>query len=267
MQEAMYRTLPPSLVQPCVVRSKVEDPTTLLERQQLQQTKSIHELSKIRNINEFPVPGNVIRLPDVPLPRVKNILNYIARPPQRSPRPASAANSQTYHSYESAAGSDTVESTPLVDERVNHGINGMNGHGYESGELVESRELVESPQLSCGEPASPPPADHFSLADQIRATPERSLRNKKKKNRRSHEAAASPEPTPAVDCDSEEIPPPLPPKRLTPSPKKGLSLESQPSMEEEIEAVPVRVSLHRTISTILVHLLLVPSLTPFFRVF
>merc|ERR1712227_790341 len=52
-----------------------------------------------------------------------------------------------------------------------------------------------------------------------------------KKNRRSHE----------VQEDAEEIPPPLPPKRLTPSPKKGMSLESQPSMEEEeLEAIPVK---------------------------
>merc|ERR1712192_294871 len=34
--------------------------------------------------------------------------------------------------------------------------------------------------------------------------------------------------------------PPLPPKRITPSPKKGLSLETQPSLDEEEEAVPVK---------------------------
>merc|ERR1711974_164291 len=64
--EALYRGLPSSLTAPVVVRSKVEDPTVLIERQQLQQTKSIHELSKIRNLNELPIPGNVIRMPDVP---------------------------------------------------------------------------------------------------------------------------------------------------------------------------------------------------------
>merc|ERR1712106_963167 len=84
MTEAIYRTLPPSLTQPCIVRSKVEDPNILLERQQLQQTKSIHELSKIRNLNELPIPGNVIRMPDVPLPKMKSILNVIARPAPRS---------------------------------------------------------------------------------------------------------------------------------------------------------------------------------------
>merc|ERR1712228_281120 len=75
LQESIYRTLPSSLTQPVVVRSKVEDPDRLIERQQLQQTKSIHELSKIRNLNELPIPGNVIRMPDVPLPKMKSILN------------------------------------------------------------------------------------------------------------------------------------------------------------------------------------------------
>merc|ERR1712088_111 len=99
-------------------------------------------------------------------------------------------------------------------------------------------------------PPPPPPVeeevdeeeeDQFSLADQIRATPERSLKKeKKKKNRRSTDSEA-------LSADSgrmeeDEIPPPLPPKRITPSPKKGLSLETQPSLEEEEEAVPVKNS-------------------------
>merc|ERR1719234_600255 len=42
--------------------------------------------------------------------------------------------------------------------------------------------------------------------------------------------------------EEDEIPPPLPPKRITPSPKKGLSLETQPSLDEEEEAVPVKNS-------------------------
>merc|ERR1711872_935443 len=52
----MFR-VPAMLSQPCIVTTKIEDPRVLLERQQLQQQKSIHELSKIRNLNEFPVPG------------------------------------------------------------------------------------------------------------------------------------------------------------------------------------------------------------------
>merc|ERR1711872_883513 len=71
--------------------------------------------------------------------------------------------------------------------------------------------------------------DQFNLADQIRATPERSLKGKK--NKRSHE----------IHEDMvEDVPPPLPPKKLSPSPIKGLSLERQPSEEEEIEAIPVK---------------------------
>merc|ERR1719182_903991 len=84
-------------------------------------------------------------------------------------------------------------------------------------------------------PSPPPPVeeeveeeeeDQFSLADQIRATPERSLKKeKKKKNRRSTDSEA-------LSADSgrmeeDEIPPPLPPKRITPSPEKGiLSLQA-----------------------------------------
>merc|ERR1711963_353780 len=179
--EALYRGLPSSLTAPVVVRSKVEDPTVLIERQQLQQTKSIHELSKIRNLNELPIPGNVIRMPDVPLPKMKSILNVIARPPVSLPPPP-----------------------PPVEE-----------------EMDEEEE------------------DQFSLADQIRATPERSLKKeKKKKNRRSTDSEALS--ADSGKAEDDEIPPPLPPKRITPSPKKGLSLETQPSLDEEEEAVPVK---------------------------
>merc|ERR1712142_1288156 len=220
LQEAVYRTLPQSLTQPCIVRSKVEDPSVLLERQQLQQTKSIHELSKIRNLNEMPVPGNLFTLPDVPIPKVKSLLNIIARPPQRSPRVQNGnGRSQTYQSHESAQ-SETPLSTPAVEEREQHDL------GYES---------LPAPPNSSTPPPPPPPAededDQFNLADQIRATPERSLKGKKKKNRRSHE----------IHEDMvEDVPPPLPPKKLSPSPIKGLSLERQPSEEEEIEAIPVK---------------------------
>merc|ERR1719208_559861 len=218
LHEAMYRTLPTSLVQPCVVRSKVEDPSVLLERQQLQQTKSIHELSKIRNLNEMPVPGNFIKLPDVALPKVKNLLNYIARPPQRSPRVQNGTRSETYHSYESAQ-SETPLSTPVTEDKPF-----LNDAPYET--ITGQKEMT---------PPLPPPApqdvedDHFGLADQIRGTPERSLKGKKKKNRRSHEIHDD-------MIDTEDVPPPLPPKKLSPSPRKGLSIDD----DEEVGAIPVK---------------------------
>jgi len=56
---------------------KVEDPDVLMRRQQVQQSKSIHELSKIRNLNEFPLPIN-IKLPDLPLPSAKKFLKAMA---------------------------------------------------------------------------------------------------------------------------------------------------------------------------------------------
>jgi hypothetical protein len=58
--------------------SQVEDPEVLLRHQQVQQSKSIHELSKIRNLNEFPLPLN-LKLPDLPLPSAKKMLKLLAR--------------------------------------------------------------------------------------------------------------------------------------------------------------------------------------------
>merc|ERR1711963_287339 len=222
--EALYRGLPSSLTAPVVVRSKVEDPTVLIERQQLQQTKSIHELSKIRNLNELPIPGNVIRMPDVPLPKMKSILNVIARPPARS-SPRRTPKSETYKSFDPET--NTVESTPLMDDRQLHSPDCPSEDRYEEISTSRTEEMDEEEE------------DQFSLADQIRATPERSLKKeKKKKNRRSTDSEALS--ADSGKAEDDEIPPPLPPKRVTPSPKKGLSLETQPSLDEEEEAVPVK---------------------------
>merc|ERR1712222_154972 len=236
--EALYRGLPSSLTAPVVVRSKVEDPTVLIERQQLQQTKSIHELSKIRNLNELPIPGNVIRMPDVPLPKMKSILNVIARPPPRS-SPRRTPKSETYKSFDPESG--TVESTPLMDDRQLHSPDCPSEDRYEeiSTSRTEEMDDLPPPPPPVDEEVEEEEEDQFSLADQIRATPERSLKKeKKKKNRRSTDSEA-------LSADSgrmeeDEIPPPLPPKRITPSPKKGLSLETQPSLDDEEEAVPVK---------------------------
>ena len=79
----MYnKMLPDALKRPVVVRCKTEDPEILKIHQGIQQSKSVHELSKIRNLNEFPLPGNV-RLPDVPLPNIKSMIGVIARVPKR----------------------------------------------------------------------------------------------------------------------------------------------------------------------------------------
>lgn len=112
LKEIVYnKILPESLTKPCVVRCTTEDPNLLRKRQNLQQSKSIHELSKIRNLNEFPLPGN-IRLPDVPLPKVKSLIGAIARVPKRSQKPAKSANSEM--NEELVTGYSTV-STPNPD--------------------------------------------------------------------------------------------------------------------------------------------------------
>ena len=66
--------LPSTLTRPCVVRSKVEDPEVLRRRQEMQQSKSIHELSKISNVNEIPLPFK-LPLPDIPLPTVAGLFS------------------------------------------------------------------------------------------------------------------------------------------------------------------------------------------------
>merc|ERR1712037_877909 len=181
--EALYRGLPSSLTAPVVVRSKVEDPTVLIERQQLQQTKSIHELSKIRNLNELPIPGNVIRMPDVPLPKMKSILNVIARPAPRS-SPRRTPKSETYKSFDPESG--TVESTPLMDERQLHSPDCPSEDRYEEISTGRTEEMddLPSPPPPVEEEVEEEEEDQFSLADQIRATPERSLKKEKKKKNR-----------------------------------------------------------------------------------
>ena len=69
-----------------------------MERQEIQQQKSIHELSKIRNVNEIPLPVKV-KLPDIPLPsfKAKNILRVIA------PTANQRSNKTDLHSEEASS--------------------------------------------------------------------------------------------------------------------------------------------------------------------
>merc|ERR1711892_1041107 len=254
MHDAVYGLLPASLTHPLMVRKKVEDPDILLESQQLQQSKSIHELSKIRNLNEFPVPGDFVKLPDVPLPKFKNLLQKIA-PTRSTPK-----SPPSYHSYETAP--ETLESTPVTsDDKVylsdttlespelSNPVSEQTTTAYEelsSKRLTQDEDVttpLSSPTptpveesipdevlMTPSPPPPPPPVveeeeeEEFSLAEQVRGTPERSMRKGKgkSKNRRSH------------DVEQElEVPPPLPPKKLVP-------VEVTPELDEEWEAVPVK---------------------------
>ena len=80
------KMLPDSLKVPVVVRVCNEDPEVLRKHQEIQQSKSVHELSKISNLNELPLPIN-IQLPDVPLPSLKSLVSVIARVPKKKPKP------------------------------------------------------------------------------------------------------------------------------------------------------------------------------------
>merc|ERR1719402_1598880 len=219
----MTDMLPSMLTQPCIVKTKVEDPQVLLERQQIQQQKSIHELSKIRNLNEFPVPGNLVKLPDVPLPKLKNMLQLVARPPARAPRASPPGGESEQQSHLPGHAVDTDSQRDIEEDDYSN--------------LEDSYEVIEKEELPARLVAESSPqveVEPFGLATQIKGTPERSARSKKKKpeprNRgRSQEdgssvnsqvtttasrASTAAAPSSMTEMsESFEPPPPLPPKR------------------------------------------------------
>jgi len=207
--------LPTMLTQPCIVKTKVEDPQVLLERQQIQQQKSIRELSKIRNLNELPIPGNLVTLPDVPLPKMKSILQMVARTPQRKASPSvihapQLPSEMSEQQYE--------EDSNIEDEYSN----------LEDSYEVISKEPAESPQVE---------VEPFGLASQIKGTPERNTRSKKKKPESKNRRSQMENDEPVASAKGEETPPPLPPKR---SPQKSFSFDSQQSVETEESPSPVK---------------------------
>ena len=79
LKDMLYnKMLPDSLKVPVVVRVCNEDPEILKKHQEIQQSKSVHELSKISNLNELPLPLN-IQLPDVPLPSLKSLIGTVTQ--------------------------------------------------------------------------------------------------------------------------------------------------------------------------------------------
>jgi hypothetical protein len=224
MKELIYKTiLPESITKPCVVRSRIEDPEVLVQRQELQQNKSIHELSKIRNLNEFPLPLK-FKLPDVPLPSAKDILKAIA--PMSKNGKGGKQNADPY------VGEYTPASTPQTgdlmtdDEMLRYETSTPGGDtthrdqdfGYE---VVDHHSTSAPPQQQHlqqipshfrddiidhqGGTIAEVEKEEDSLAEQYKGTPP--LKSKKKKHdRRSHEIPEN------VQL-GDEIPPPLPPKR------------------------------------------------------
>jgi len=214
-KELVYNSVfPESMTKPCVVRSRVEDPNTLRERQELQQRKSIHELSKIRNLNEFPLPVKV-KLPDIPLPSAKGLLKVIARTPnngKKSPKNASAPD------YTPAS---TPACEPITDDEMLRFEASTPGgdlqhrdqdFGYEviDGHVEKDQEHVVVVEVAASAAAAAEEEEPSNIADQYRGTPP--LKSKKKMHRPSP-AHTVPTPEQQQVQLSDELPPPLPPKR------------------------------------------------------
>jgi hypothetical protein len=226
IKDLVYKNiLPESLTKPCVVRSRIEDPDVLLERQELQQQKSIHELSKIRNLNEFPLPINV-KLPDIPLPsfKAKNLLKTIA-PAAKNNRPK--PNQEPFGEYTPASTPRTGDlltddemlrydmSTPGGDashrdqdfgyEVIGESSSPLNARAPQNTQPIIPEQYLQEDIPDHGSPQSAIEED--SIAEQYRGTPP--MKSKKKKpDRRSQSHEVSDH----VQL-GDEIPPPLPPKR------------------------------------------------------
>lgn len=60
VKDDIYASLPRSLTEQLLVRTKVEeDPSVLAARQQLVESKSPAELSEIHNLAELPIPSRI----------------------------------------------------------------------------------------------------------------------------------------------------------------------------------------------------------------
>ena len=62
IQENIYATLPKSLKSEVLVRARVESPEVRQNRYELTQSKSVSELSQVRNLAEFPLPTPIENL-------------------------------------------------------------------------------------------------------------------------------------------------------------------------------------------------------------
>ena len=56
MLENMYATLPKSLREECLVRSREEDQEVARERQRMVQSMSVSELAKVSGFSDIPLP-------------------------------------------------------------------------------------------------------------------------------------------------------------------------------------------------------------------
>ncbi len=69
--QGLFATLPSSLKQECLVRTKEQDPDRLKEHQETVKTKSVAQLSSVTGFSDIPVPAPIERLFD-PSKRAKS---------------------------------------------------------------------------------------------------------------------------------------------------------------------------------------------------
>ena len=62
LSQSLYGSLPRSLKQDLLVKSRVEDPETLAERRAIVASKSVSELSQVTSFSDIPVPSTVSRV-------------------------------------------------------------------------------------------------------------------------------------------------------------------------------------------------------------
>merc|ERR1711983_248545 len=62
IQENIYATLPKSLKSEVLVRTRVEDPEILRNRQEVVNSKSVGELAQVTSLSDFPLPTPIENL-------------------------------------------------------------------------------------------------------------------------------------------------------------------------------------------------------------
>ena len=223
LKEIVYnKCLPESLKRPVVVRCKTEDPALLRKRQNLQQSKSIHELSKIRNLNEFPLPVNV-RLPDVPLPKVRDLIGIVARVPKRNKSSKVSVNHDESN-YSLASTPNLQDRTYTDDEMLRYEMGSPESLGPREQDF-DTYEVIEAGRENDFMPTQVPEEEDtsISVADHYKGTPPLKSKKKGGKNRYSGSdyqvnhyntlkyTLAIAIPTLKVKS-GDDLPPPLPPK-------------------------------------------------------
>ena len=184
LKEIVYnKCLPESLKRPVVVRCKTEDPALLRKNQSLQQSKSIHELSKIRNLNEFPLPIN-IRLPDVPLPKVRDLIGIVARVPKRNKSSKVSLNHEESN-YSLASTPNLHDRTYTDDEMLRFEMGSPESLGPREQDF--DYEVIEAGRENNFMPTQVPDEEEnsISVADHYKGTPPLKSKKKGGKNRYS----------------------------------------------------------------------------------